>query len=63
MSTDVLLALSTPRRPLERGLQMDQNRKVFHFGHGYPERARPAAAGAEAVPPPAPIPSPTPEHP
>jgi hypothetical protein len=67
VATDVLLALSTARRPIDRGLHMEGNRKVFHFGHAYPERARVAAAGAEAVPPAAPIAAPAPapatEHP
>ena len=63
VATDVLLALSTARGPLDRGLRMDGNRKVFHFGHSYPERARAAAAGAEAAPPPAPIAAPAAEHP
>jgi esterase/lipase superfamily enzyme len=65
VSTDVLMALSTPLHPLDRGLQRDEGRKVYAFGPAYPGRAQDAArkafpaagtapAGTPAPPPPLP---------
>ena len=46
VSTDVLMALSTPLHPLDRGLQRDDERKVYAFGPAYPSRAQDAARKA-----------------
>ena len=66
VSTDVLMTLSTPLHPIDRGLQRDDGRKVYAFGPAYPQRAQEAARRAfptgSRAPAPAPV-SATPETP
>jgi hypothetical protein len=65
VSTDVLMTLSTPLHPLDRGLQRDEGRKVYAFGPAYPGRAQDAARkafpGAGTAPSGTPAPPPLPE--